>query len=877
MGIRRSLALGALIAACGDNLEPAPDPDQLVLVSLDTFAPAQVTAGDTIGITCTMHENEITTTVVADIRVVDEGKVARVGGGIIARKVGLIEVACALPARGVVDPTPALVEILAGPPANVVTTVTPNPVIAGNDISVTCEVFDGFGNLVEDQMPTLQLAPIDPINTVTDLTATMIRAGHYIAACQLPGTQSNNAGFDVLPNVPATIALSKVPDQPVYAVGEAITFVYEVHDRYDNEVFTAPVNLTSAPLTGVGPTTMVNASVFQYGGEGSYRVTATVAPPTEMGLPVTAYVDVLINSTGPAIVCSGDASMRNVAPPAAMTVSGTANDVNGVASITVNGVSVPVGAGGSFSRSIATRFGMNFVSVTATDTFGEPTTRVCTFLVTNRWANPANPVGDMVSLKMVQDAVDDGDRSGALDSLGDILHAVVNSSGLRSAVHSALLAANPLKPSSCDSQTCTIFGCICWYSSEVRYLDSRFDGPHTVSLSLVSGGISAVARFDNVNVRLRVRGSVGPFPYDTSGWVWVEYVEVRLTLDTAVVNGIPRITLRPGQVTSSAGQIMTSFGGLDGWIINNIVVPLAQGQLRTALRNIISSYISNNFNGLLDGLVSSLNITSLGTSFAVPKLGGGTVTLNFGIGFSSMATSSSRWLIGIGTRFSAATLNAFPTLGVALPPGTSITDPSLSLPQNTAVGAHVGVLNGALHALWKANYFSATVTGSQLGGGLPAAATINVTTRLPPVTYISTSNVAQIHLGAVDLVINHPDLPAGMAVRVGVEGHANVALVGNDLQFSALTIDQLHISTDTINLSPQGQTALQQLLTQVAQQYINSSLNNSLPAIPIPAFTIPASLGPFGLPVGSRLGIASPTLSLSPQHFTLRGRFGIVP
>ena len=100
----------------------------------------------------------------------DEAKVARISGSIQARKVGIIEVACSLPARGIKDPTPAMVQILAGPAANVVTTVTPNPVTAGNDVTATCTVYDDFGNLISEadlpQAPTLALAPDDNANTM---------------------------------------------------------------------------------------------------------------------------------------------------------------------------------------------------------------------------------------------------------------------------------------------------------------------------------------------------------------------------------------------------------------------------------------------------------------------------------------------------------------------------------------------------------------------------------------------------------------------------------------------------------------------------------------------------------------------------------------
>src|SRR6185503_6995690 len=172
-------------------------------------------------------------------------------------------------------------------------------------------------------------------------------------------------------------------------------------------------------------------------------------------------------------------------------------------------------------------------------------------------------------------AIDDTNRAAPIDSLADVLHTMLNSTGLKTTVHNALLAANPLKPMSCDSQTCVFGVCVCWYRSEVRYLDSNFPGPHTVSLALVDGGIRAIARMNNIAVNLRVRGDVSGIGYDTAGWVNVSYIEVQLTLDLALAGGTPNISVRSGSVSSSVGTITTNFGGVDGWIINNIVVPLA--------------------------------------------------------------------------------------------------------------------------------------------------------------------------------------------------------------------------------------------------------------------------------------------------------------
>jgi hypothetical protein len=877
MGLRSTIAILALLAACGDNVEPAPDTDSTVVVALETSAPAQVTAGDTIAVACTLMQNDIVTVVPADVRVVNETSVVRESGAVIAAKVGMIEISCALPDRGLVDPTPALVEILTGPPANVVTTITPDPVVAGNGITATCEVYDAYGNPVSGQTPTLQLSPMDALNTITELTAEMIRAGHYTARCQLPGTTSNLAGFDVLPALPASIVLGKFPDLPLYAVGATLVVTALVSDRYGNEIFDAPLTQTYATLTGSGPISDMGGGTWNLDGEGRYRFDVSVDPPTDMDVPVTASTEVLVNSRGPAVICNDDASMVSLTPGLAMNVSGTVQDVNGVDSLSINGNPVPVSPDGSFSTNVTTRFGMNFVDVTAIDSFGEPTTKVCTFLVSDRFGSANLPLANTVSLKLMQTAVDDGNRGGAINSLDDLLYAIINSAGLSNTIHSQMLAANPIKPHSCDNESCAWGVCVCWYSSGVEYKNRSFPGPNTVSLTLVNGGVRAQVRIPNVRVNLRVWGKVSGVPYDTTGWVTIQYVDIGVTLDTALSNNQPNVTVRAGSVTTDVGLVTTDFNGIDGWIINNIVVPLAQSTVRDAIRDLLRDFVTSKFNSALDGLFAGLDIGTLGTTFNVPRIDStGSVAMSFGLAFSTLTTSSSRMLFGIGTKFSTTPANAYATLGIAQPGDTNLWDGSVS-PQNTGVAAHAGVINSALHALWRANYFAATITGSTLGSSVPAGLSISLQTRLPPVALISPSNIVQLQIGALDLVVQHPDLPADLAVSLGADAHASVTLVGNDLVFGGIVIDELHVGTDNVNLDPSDQQALEDTLLVMLQKLIDDSLNGALPALPIPSFTIPASLATYGLPSGDELGINSPTLSISPQHFTLRGQFGIRP
>ena len=443
-----------------------------------------------------------------------------------------------------------------------------------------------------------------------------------------------------------------------------------------------------------------------------------------------------------------------------------------------------------------------------------------------------------------------------------------------------MTAANPLKAvDSCDSQTCVpiVPGCICWYRSAIEYessVDRRTEHRFAGRWYPVA---SAQPRRVNWHSRRTcgVSGTVAGIGFSTSGDVDISFISVALTLDTSLVNNKPHVSVHPSSASSSVGSITTSFAGVDGWIINNIVVPLAQGSLRNAVSSQITSFISTSFNNVLDGVVGGLDISSLGTSFDVPRLDGtGSVPLSFSISPTSLSTTAARMLFGIGSRFSATTANAYPTLGVAVPAGTVLANPVATGP-DTTVAAHIAIFNQALHAWWTAHFFSATIDGSTLNNpNAPPGLALAVQARLPPVASFDGANHVNLALGDVDVALSAPSLPPNLSVTLGARAHTAVTLVGNDLQFSGIVIDEIHLTSDLVDWDQMDQQMLEGVLESAAQQLVDQSLNSALPALPIPSFPIPASLATYGVPPGN-LGIGSPSLSITPPHFLLRGDFGI--
>lgn len=849
-----------------------------VPVGADTVVPAMAAAGDEVQAHCLLlDENGESHVPTAEqyyyLRVDPEASVTfdmEDPTKITPRVAGAISVTCVFPGLGLTDVTPSLITITPGAPAFVEAHLDRDSIVAGESVVATCTALDAHGNVVADVSPGLRVDPEAAGNTVDAMSATFERAGMYDVSCDLAGAESRSVRLEVVPALPASLVIALSPNEPVYEVGQVITLERIVEDRYGNRIDNVPAPVTHNAAMGQ----TIGDGRVRFLADGTYTLTATVGLPTESGVPLTASVMVNVDSSGPVIGCGSpaNAAILNQTPSGNVTFNGTVSDASGVASVRVNGVGVALAGDGSFSRSIPIGFGINFVDVSATDTNGVETTRVCSFLVADTWAHPTNITNDMVSLKLNQAAVDDNNRNPPINSMSDLLNAVLNSQGLRDTLHTALSNANPLKPSACDSQTCTFLGCVCWLRSEVRYVQSQLNGPNTAQLTLVNNGLGAVVSMSNVRVRLRIRGTVVGINYDTEGWATISNVTVRLTFDTAINAGRPRVTVRPGSVMTTVGSISTDFSGIDGALIN-IGVSIANGTVRDLVSNLLTSYVRDNFNSVLDGVLGNLDIDSLGASFNVPRLdGAGSVALSFGINFSTLTSSTSRMLFGLGTRISAPAAHARPTLGTPMEPGAALLDPSTGQP--AAVAVHVAVLGQALHALWRAGFFDVTLDSGDVPG-LPAGVTAQLTPLLPPAVRIVSGRL-QLSIGAAQLRLTYPALFAQpIDLALGVRASMAISLVGNDLNFTDFQISELRFSTTSVNLDAATRDQVQSVLTRILGRVVGSALNSALPAIPIPSFELPASLSQFGLPAGASVGITSPGLTNGGRHFTLTGGFGI--
>jgi hypothetical protein len=527
----------------------------------------------------------------------------------------------------------------------------------------------------------------------------------------------------------------------------------------------------------------------------------------------------------------------------------------GIAPITarVNGTAADITADGTtIAGLIPVRHGLNNVEFEATDSAGNVRRALCPFLAAGDFVGDSALFANSLSLRLRQSAIDDGARTGGIDSLADLVATMINSAGVRTLLDTSLMASNPLQPETCYQE---LFG-VCVISFGVKYLSSALPGPDTVEMSLVSGGIAIRVRFERPSVRVALSGTV-----DSTGNLTAEFVEVDATFDVGVSGGRPHVS--PRTVGAQVGQLSSDFTGVGA--VLDFLLPFMNGTFRGLLASAVETIVVQETTNVLDSVVSSLDVSTLAASYTVPRVdSSGDVTMGFSTGVSGASVTPSRLLIGLATRFSAPAAPARPTLGIPIPEGLVPNDSSAAPP--VAVAAHIGVLGQALHAYWRAG----GLDGSLAIDGM----TVTFTTPLPPAVMVRDAGSVALDLG-IDATVSLPNFAAPITGRATARVVADVALLGGYLTFTGIHASESHVAITGGMPGASVSARLADAAVTLLEQMASIALREVMPRLPVPTFTIPNSLGAYGLPGGGELGSVGEMMSLSARHMEVLGAFGV--
>ncbi|HMG56382.1 MAG TPA: hypothetical protein VK601_22940 [Kofleriaceae bacterium] len=856
----------ALVAGCGDDR-------RLDLVVETRVAKPTVAAGEPIGARCAVLDaagepaldkrgEPLTDSVELVITYQHpDSFVTTAEGEVIAARVGTATVRCSAPELGLIDQDPVALEIVAGPAVRVLTSLASPATVAGDPVGVSCLAFDAFNNPVTMFEQSLALSPFGAGITATTDAVTATVAGEYMVTCVVTAAADVEPDLlVVVPALPASLAITVDPERSVYAVDDQVTLVAEARDRFGNRVDDLVLAYAASPALP-----SPSEARFRFAQDGAFALSASVTSATQDGAPLAASRTVFVNSVGPDIQCmrvdapsqASEAYMIQRAP-STMVVPVRVTDAFDVQSVKINGAPATLNpSSGNYEAPLPADFGMSFVDVVATDKFGKENSTTCFVLVAEQFtAEDAHMPG---SLAMRLDPTAIGDpQPGGLNSINDILRTILSSPQLRTLVNGGLLAANPINDGGCG-----IFAC----SPKVNYNSGTIQwGAPASTLSLVPNGLQAQVTLPNVHLSVNACGTTCCIGGSTIA-VTASSISATVAFSLTLQGGVLRAGVQ-GTPTVTVGNV-----GLDGSGFCGIIIDLLESffknTVRDAIRNALSSFISSDVAPLLDGLVSSLDINTLGQSFAVPRLdGAGAIELQFGLAFSSFGADTSHAVLGIGTRFTAASAaHNRPSLGIARRTASAMLDPPGTSPASPiGLSLYEGVLNQVLHGLWRGGFFQAAL---QIGAG-----TATIDARLPPVVALAGSQ-AQLMLGGIQATIQIPGIiDTPIPILFGGRATASVSLIGNALHVGNLTLNQLFVSFHA-SLTQNQRNAMASFLTQVLQGVLADAINDGLPAFPIPTFALPAAAAQFGLPAGAELGILNPALTTSGKHVVLTGGFGV--
>jgi hypothetical protein len=862
-------AKGHPIAAGLPDAGEGPPPE-LVPASIQTVVtPTTVQAGAALNVDCQVFDAN-------GERILDlEGQVPKVvheprfvfesdsDGTLIATTVGTGNVACTLATHGLFD-VGVEVTIVPGPAHTVITRLTEDRITAGNRASAVCHVYDAFGNPIEGADASLFVSPSGGGVEVDGLETTITASGTYEVTCGVSGAAYTESDFlRVDPALPYSMIVGLRPERVPFRIRDQTLLEADVRDRYGNRVTGAVLEYSAS-----GNITSQNGARFTFESDGAATLRARVTSPIDPEVAeVAASVNVVVNTTGPDIEClridnyePSPAYMTHRTPGTTVSFRVAVSDASGIAQVRIGGVAATSAGRGVYAASRMVGWGVNFVDVVAVDEYGLENSQTCYFLASDKWTGENAFMAGAVGFRMNQSAVGPG-TSGQLTSLNEILRVILNSSALRTMVDQGL-------PGTINSGGCGFFAC----NPTVTYERGSLSwGAVTSALTLINGGLRAQITIPNVRLKVYACGTsccIGGSIITATA----STVSATIDFGLALQNGVLRASVA-STPTVTVGGVSLDGSGFCGFLIN-LIQSFFENTLRNAIRDALQGFIGSQVGPMLDNLVSSLDVSSLGSTFNVPRLdGSGNVSLGFGIELSSLSiTANTRMLLGIGTRFTpGAFAHNRPSLGVARRTDTILLDPPITSPRTIGLSFYEGAINQVLHALWRGGWFQASL---DLGGG----AQVVMDALIPPVVHIQGSG-ARLMLGGIRATVRVPPLidDPPFQVMFGGVASAKVALSGDSLTFGNIAIDvenDLYVSFDD-PISDDARLVLTSVLGSVLERVLLDAVNDGLPAIPIPSFSLPPEVAQFGLPANAQLGITSPVLTTSGEHFRLQGSFGV--
>jgi hypothetical protein len=564
-----------------------------------------------------------------------------------------------------VDPTPAVLTVVAGMPGASEVVVEAAAVQPEQWVNASCSVTDAWGNPVEGVTTELVLltrggtAPAAGVVTQSEDGFAAREAGTYYVFCRVAGCArcgKTPAEVRVLPGNPCTWVVDALP-QDCYWQGRRLPVDFEVFDFWGNRIEEVEVLLAAtAAAAGViqdGPNSWVVA------GEGDHDLEFSLAGDFDAsrcsqldgyaGAP--EVLAVRVDSTGPAIDIQPARAAVLVQDDIADTpvlLSGTIADaVSTIASASVNGTDL--GADGTLtsipvSLSQSSRWGTTIVTARAEDACGNRSVLAQSFVrsgdtaASGFFAAATAPdagarAAQGILVQLNQDLIDDYDRSD-LDDIASIGEVMLESQDFNDLVPPGHVLASHTVDRSCNwSLSCGDT----W--AETEYLVERdedasrkivVEGPYLLSLEAIDGGLRLHVRVGDSTpgpgfefpLRMWARDrscfcGAGPTTIATTevkGIAYATQIDVTGTMAVTLIGGVPQVSAPNLSVSSSGLGFDMSCDAWIDWLCDWIADTLVD-QLSDLIEDAIADAIRSEIPPLVEELLGGF---SLDSGFEIP-------------------------------------------------------------------------------------------------------------------------------------------------------------------------------------------------------------------------------------------------------------------
>ncbi len=755
---------------------------------------------------------------------------------------------CALKDGSAADDSPAELTVEAGGPAEILTTLEPSEIAAGEQSTVTCALVDDKGNEIAVSPWVVERPEGVDIN---GMTLTVTETGEHEIRCTAAAAGeviNEPAILTVVAGVPVGMVLKTTPSREWHNLNGQVTFSYDIVDEYGNAIEDADYGELTVELVPAEGMEETGDLRYRFIETGIYMATGSVPGPP-------AYQDeleLICDPDGPVVTITSPERGLTLDVPAMVTVTGTAVDeVTGVESLSMNGEAVEIQENGSFSVDLPLDVGMTTFHVEAVDGVGHTGERIQSVVYSPMWydMSPEAPAGAWVddsALAFIHPEFFYHEEDPDIFTLSSFLGEIIDGLDINTLIPSPV-AEESIPGCSADSMV---------YVSDVRMtvpdqinLGSEAS-PRLVSnpiLNAIDGGFRLTVVVEDFSTYVDVdTPDEGILCISADGRV---YADVTVGADIFVslpASGQPSVDLQHLTVTLSNIRI-------DGFGIAGGLVNLLSEFLDHILAGLIEDLINEQVGDLLGDLGTLLAIDE--TIDLDPFIGEGeAVPLRVQVTFDQFEVSGTQ--PGAGVHINAGLSVTAPhniepqILGSMARAHCAMPNPAFfAMPQvdDVEIGAFLDAANEALYALWSGGMLHLTVTEESLGDtSLTQYGIMNLFAEtaplLPPVLVDCGEDgalVAQIGDFWAHISLTLFGTPIDAYLYLFAEVVASpVVLEGENGQEVGIQIDDIRLfQADIVDLNEEGEGS-RDMLFSLIEDTVPNLIMNEFAAEPI-TFEIP--------------------------------------